>query len=98
MTVEQKQKLLVDYMVEVVRHYDLPEEQFTNVLPHIIQRVFSRLTEDERAEWNTWFGNNVPRHVYDKCIAYISDMGFDVELGLVSNETILQRLRKAGLV
>lgn len=94
MTLEQKQKLLVDYMVEVVRYYDLPDEQFVSVLPYIIQRVFSHLTEDERTEWNTWFDNNVPRPVYDKCIAYISDM-YSTEL---SNETILQRLRKVGLV
>lgn len=94
MTEEKKKRLLVDYMVEVVRHYDLPEEQFVMVLPYIIQRVFSRLTEAEREEWNTWFDNSVPRHVYDKCITYISDMD-STEL---SNETILQRLRKVGLV
>lgn len=98
MTEEKKKRLLVDYMVEVVRHYDLPEEQFVGKLPYIIQRVFGRLTEDESAEWSAWFDDNIPRQSYDKCIEHIRYMGLDIEFGLVSNETIYQRLRNVGLI
>lgn len=93
MTTEQKQKLLVDYMVEVVRHYDLPEKQFALQLPHIVANVFGHLTDEEYGEWQTWFCDNVPRERYNKYLNAIDAMGLDVELGLVSQETIYHRLK-----
>ena len=94
MTTEQKQKLLVDYMVEVTRNLDLDEKKFVLQLPHIVAKVFGHLPDEEYSEWQTWFHDNVSKERYDRYLTAIDDMGLGVELGLVSQETIYQRLKK----
>ena len=94
MTTEQKQKLLVDYMVEVTRNLDLDEGEFVLRLPHIVAKAFGHLTDEEYSEWQTWFCDNVSKERYDKYLTAIKSMGLDVELGLVSKETIYHRLKK----
>lgn len=94
MTLEQKRKLLVDYIVEVVRNYECSTEEFIRRLPLIHRRVFSKLTDDEYDEYDDWFGKNVSREQYDEYLNYIDDMGLDVELGIVSNEVIYKRVKE----
>ena len=88
MTVEQKQKLLVDYMVEVVRYYDLKTEEFIMKLPLIHKRVFSKLTDEEYKEYREWFGENVPRDLYDRYIDHIANTDLDAP-----RETIYEYMR-----
>lgn len=95
MTLEQKRKLLVDYMVEVTRNYDLSTEKFMSKLPLIIRKVFGHLTDEEYDEFSEWVSKNISREQYDEYLDYIGAMGLDVELGIVPNDTVYERVKGA---